>query len=70
MSTERIYCNESRNSLSQQLLFKISLRRFHFTSALQYFYFNEYSVKQTAPLYLKLPLKPTFCSEFLLFLER
>ena len=37
MSIEKIYCNESRKSLSQQLLFKVSLRRFHFASALSIF---------------------------------
>ena len=61
MSSEKMYCNESRKSLSQQLLVKVSLRRFHFASALYYFYYNEHSAKQTALLYLKLPLKPGLC---------
>ena len=56
MSIEKMYCNESRISLTQQLLFEVSLSRFHFVSALQYLEYNEYPVKQTASLYLKLPL--------------
>ena len=34
MSVEKIYCNKSRKSLSQQLLFEVSLIRFHFASVL------------------------------------
>ena len=34
MSIEKMYCNESRKLLSQQLLFKVSLRWFYFASAL------------------------------------
>ena len=42
--------------------------RVHFVFALQYLcYCNEYPMKQTASLYLKLPLKPAFL--FFLFLE-
>ena len=38
------------------------LFRFHFTFARQYLdcYYNEYPVKPTASLYLKLPLKSAF----------
>ena len=68
-----MYCNESRKSPSQQILFEVSLFRFHFVSALQYLdcYYNEYTVNQTVSLYSKLPLKPAFFfSVFLLLLER
>ena len=60
MSIEKIYCNESQKSLSKQLLFEFSLLRFRFFSALHYLdsYYNEYAVKKTVLLYLKLPLKP------------
>ena len=34
ISTEKLYCNESRKSLNQKRLFKIYLSRFHFASAL------------------------------------
>ena len=53
MSIEKMYCNESRKSLSQQLLLEVSIFRFHFISALQYLYCynNEYLMKQTASLY-------------------
>ena len=44
MSIEKMYCTEPRKSLNQQLLFKVSLLRFHFASALYYFYYNEYAV--------------------------
>ena len=49
MSIEKMYYNESRKSLSQQLLFEVSVFRFHFVSALQYLdcYDNEYPVTQT-----------------------
>ena len=49
MSIEKMYCNESQKSLSQQLLFEVSVFRFHFVSALQYLgcYDNEYPVTQT-----------------------
>ena len=72
MFIEQIYCNESLKSLSQQLLFEFSVLRIHFASAPQYSdcYYNEYPVKQTALLYLKLPLKPACFVVFLLFLER
>ena len=42
-----MYCNESLKSLTQQLLFEVSLFKFHFVSALQYLYcyYNEYTVK-------------------------
>ena len=64
-----MYCNEPRKSLSQQLLFEVPILKFHFTSALKYLYcyYNEYSVKQTISLYLKLPLKPLFIIAFLYF---
>ena len=57
-----MYSNESHKSLSQQLLFEVSLFRFHFVSALQYLEccYNEYPVKQAASLCLKLLLKPAF----------
>ena len=50
MSIEKMYYSESRKSLYQQILFEVSLGRFHFVSALQYLgsYCNEYPVKQTA----------------------
>ena len=35
MSVGRIYYNKSQNLLSQHFLFKVSLFRFHFVSALQ-----------------------------------
>ena len=59
MFIEKIYCNEFQKSSSQQHLFDVSLFNFHFVSALQYLdcYYNEYLVKQTGVLYLKLPLK-------------
>ena len=40
MSIEKMYCSESRKSLSQQLLFEGSLLWIHFASALYYFYYN------------------------------
>ena len=51
-----IYC-ESQKSLTSQLLFQVSLFRFHFVSECQYLdcFYNEYPVKQTALLFLKLP---------------
>ena len=50
MSIEKIHSNESPKSMSQQLLFEVSLFRFYFVSELQYLdcYYNEYQVKQTA----------------------
>ena len=62
MSTEKISFNKSRKLLSQQLLFKVSLFRFHFVPALQYLdcCCNEYPVKQTAFVILNL-----FISEYL-----
>ena len=57
-------------AMSQQLFFEVSLLWFHFAFALWCFYHNEYSVKQSASLYLELPLKPAFYSVFLLFLKR
>ena len=50
ISVEKTYCNESQKSVSQQLLFDVSLFKFHFVSAFQYLdcYYNEYLVKQTA----------------------
>ena len=49
-----------------QILFYVSLLRFNFVSALQCLgcYCNEQLVKQTASLYLKLPLKPAFLECF------
>ena len=35
MSFGKMYCNKSQNLLSQHFLFKVSLFRFHFVSALQ-----------------------------------
>ena len=57
MSKEEMYCNESWKSLGPQLLFEVSLFRFHFVSILQYLdrYYNEYPLNQTVLLYLKLP---------------
>ena len=52
MSIEEKYCNDFRKSSCQQHSFDISLFRFHLVSALKY------PVKQTALLYLKLPLQP------------
>ena len=68
MSTEKISFNKSRKLLSQQLLFKVSLFRFHFVPVLQYLdcCCNEYPVKQTASFYLRLPLKPVFFVSFFL----
>ena len=34
-SIEKMYCSETRKSLSQPLLFEVSLFRFYFVSALQ-----------------------------------
>ena len=64
VTVQKTYC--------QQLLFEVSLFRFHFVFALQYLlcYHCKYPVKQTASFYLKLPLKSDFFSVFLLFLER
>ena len=44
LSVEKIYCSESRKSLSQQLLFDAILSRFHFASELHHLgcYYNEY----------------------------
>ena len=64
---KRMDCNESWKSLSPQLLFRVSLSRFHFISALQHLH-NRYAVKQTSSLYLKLSLVPPFFSCFLLLL--
>ena len=63
MSIENMYCNESRKSMSPQLLFEVSLFSFHFVAALQYLdcFCNEHLVKETASLCAKLPLKPAFC---------
>ena len=68
MSTEKISFNKSRKLLSQRLLFKFSLFRFHFVPAFQYLdcYCNEYPVKQTASFYLRSPLKPVFFVSFFL----
>ena len=67
-----MYSSQSQTSLSQQPLFEVSLFAFHIASALQYldYCYGEYPVKQTVFLYLKLPLKPSLFSVFLLFLER
>ena len=64
-----MYFNESRKSLSRQILFKVSLLWFHFVSTLQYLdcCYNEYPVKQTASFYLELPLKPDFLVCFCYF---
>ena len=60
-----------KKSLSQQPLFEVSLFRFNFVSALYYLdcYYNEYPVKQTTSIFMKLPLKPAFFSMLLLFLD-
>ena len=52
--------------MSQQLLLKVSLFRFHFVPALQYLdcCCNEYPVKQTASFYPRSPLKPVFFVSF------
>ena len=60
---KRMDCNESWKSLSPQLLFRVSLSRFYFVSALQHLD-NRYAVKQTSSLYLKLSLVPPFFSCF------
>ena len=60
---KRMDCNESWKSLSPQLLFRVSLSRFHFVSALQHLD-NRYAVKQTSSLYLKFSLVPPFFSCF------
>ena len=62
MSIEKTYCNRPQKSSSQQIFFKIYFFRFYFVSPIQYLdcYDNEYPVKQTASLYLKLSLKPVF----------
>ena len=64
--------NESRKSLSPQLLFEVSVFTFHLVSALQYLYCycNEYPVKQTASLYLKWPLEPAFFLDCFCYLEK
>ena len=56
------HCNESQKLSSQRLFFEVSFLRFNFVSPLQYWhcYYNEYTIKQTASFYIKLPLKPTF----------
>ena len=47
MAVEKMYCNYSRKSLSPQLLFEVSLFRFHFVFAFQYLdCYYEYPVKQ------------------------
>ena len=71
-SIEKMYRNESRKSLSLQLLFKVSLFRFHFVSQLQYldYYCNKCPMKTAAFLYLKLPLKPAFFQCLFIIFER
>ena len=46
-SLEKMYCNKSRKSLYQQLLFEVSLFRFHFASVLEYLgcFYKENTVK-------------------------
>ena len=55
-----------------QLLFEVSLFSFHNAFALQHSdcYYYKYHVKQTASLYLSLPLKPELLSAPLLFFKR
>ena len=50
ISIEKAYCNESQKSVRQQLLFDVSLFKFHFVSAFQYLdcYYNECLAKQAA----------------------
>ena len=70
MPIAKKYCNQSRKSMSQQLLFEVSLLMFHFASALQYLEgnCNEYLVEQKMMLYLKLILKIAFSyNVFLIF---
>ena len=59
MSIEKkTYFNESRKSLKQQLLFKVSLFKFYFVSAFLYLnFYNEHFVKQIASLCLQLAIK-------------
>ena len=68
MIIEKMYCSESQKSLSQQILFEFFLFRFHFVFACQHLhcYYYEYPMKHAASLYLKLFLKPEFCSVLLL----
>ena len=68
----KMYGNESQKLLSGKFLFEVSSFSFHFAFALQYLncYYERYTVKQTASLYLNLPLKPKFFSMFMLVLER
>ena len=58
-----MYCNKSQKiTESTNFVFEVSLSTFYFVSALQYldsFYYQN-PVKQTAFLYLKLPLKSGF----------
>ena len=58
ISIEKMCYNEFQKALSEQLLFEFSLFRFYFVSAFQYLdnFYYEYPVKQTALLYLKLPI--------------
>ena len=62
MSIEKCISINPENHLVDNFLFKVSLFRFHFVSALQYLdcRYNGYPVKQTASLYLELSLKPAF----------
>ena len=55
MSIKKMYCNESRKSLIQELSFEVSLFGFHFACFILF------------SLYLKLPLKPAFFSVFCYF---
>ena len=50
MLIEKRYNSESQESLSQRILYEVSLFWFHFVFALQYLdcSYNEYPVKQTA----------------------
>ena len=66
VSIDKMHCNEFQKSLSQQLFFEFYFFMFYFFPALQCLdrYYNENPVKQTASLYMKLPLKPVFFSMF------
>ena len=57
MSIEKMDYNESKKSMSQQLLFSVSLFMFLFGSANQYLDsdYNKYQMMKTALLYLKFP---------------
>ena len=70
MPMEKMYFNESQNSLIQQkILFEVCSFRFHFVSAFHFVY-NEYSVKQNSLPRLEVAFKRFISIVLLLFLER